>query len=766
VVNGVRLVPRFRLCGRYAVEHARRVHAKIRRQLLRYDDVTAVDVGFAIHETENRYENVLAIRIHVQAKKSAETLQDKGLPVFTDLRYLGVTAARAAVAKQGSGFRDPDEGSAPLRAQVLDDLSRLPEPDGGSVAFQAQDVDAPTRLRFPRHTDAKPDSNLRYYLKYPITGVTPGDLSAYCYRRSERPLEGEPPLDCDETYKTPIWCCERCGCSCDRLCKCCWCCCRCCDGKHEGGATKERPCAACHDPETYCRLAICGVPLDVVQASYFPSIVRHPGGDFDEGVFVDRIGTTNDLTDEENLLTGRGRVSPLVGGISVGSVNGQAGTLSAVVWDRTDGSACVLGNWHVLAGSNRAKVGQVCYQPAIFDGGTTDDVIGHLKRWHIGELGDAALAELDGSRFFASGEVLGLYHPIAGYRRPELNLELRKWGRTTGFTEGFIDGIELSTNIEYGEDQVRHFEHQFHVAPLLHAKDVSQRGDSGALLVTAYDLDDLDVIATGILQQRRPLLECLAEILGPPRADQPAPAKPDGGDPKPRCSIESIEALAEVVRELLESEARRCLKPLSTSPPDAGSELGAMIRLIQPALGGEPDCEGRAPDGVRAEAASGAGTTAQGGGTPKDDPAKKYEDFKHLLFLVLEEHGFDLKDIKAKKQAKEDRRARNAYYAVGMIFAGDTPGSPFGEFALASDISLLAKDLRFSLRPVFEPRSSFRRLRKRADGFDPDPGQGGHGRGRGPARQPGAQGADPRGGGPQPDGETLQSTGPGQSGGG
>lgn len=92
-----------------------------------------------------------------------------------------------------------------------------------------------------------------------------------------------------------------------------------------------------------------------------------------------------------------------------------------------------------------------------------------------------------------------------------------------------------------------------------------------------------------------------------------------------------------------------------------------------------------------------------------------------------------------------------------MIFAGDTPGSPFGEFALASDLEPLAKDLRISLRPIFEPRSSFRKLRSRPRRHRGSRGAGGAGGG---FLGPGALGSDPRGGGPQPDPEPAQSTGP------
>lgn len=397
-------------------------------------------------------------------------------------------------------------------------------------------------------------------------------------------------------------------------------------------------------PHSHCpRLQVCGVPLDIVQAKYFPSSLNS-GSEACDGVFAGAPQTSAELSNEEQLLTGRCRVNPLVGGISVGSVTGQAGTLSTIVWDRTDGTPCLLSNWHVLAGSAAAMIGQPCYQPALFDGGTEADTVAHLKRWHLGELGDAAIAELANARQYASGEIMGMWHPLAGYQDPELNMEVLKWGRTTGFTQGFVDGIHLATSIDYGNGMVRYFKDQFHIAPLYSGCDVSQVGDSGSLVLTCRKL-------------------------------------------VPLTKEEQAEALAEVA-----------------------------------ALSGKAQLE--------------------------SDPLKCFRQH-------LKELGFDVDAVEAAHKDKKRREKPHAYLIVGMIFAGDTPGSPFGEFALASNVRLLAKELQFSLRPVFEPRSSFRKVRTEPPGRGPDRDTGTRG-----SRAPGAQGIDPRGKGPQPDGESTV-TGPG-----
>ncbi len=129
------------------------------------------------------------------------------------------------------------------------------------------------------------------------------------------------------------------------------------------------------------------------------------------------------------------------------------------------------------------------------------------------------------------------------------------------------------------------------------------------------------------------------------------------------------------------------------------------------------------------------------------------------LLETLDQHANEL--IK-KRDEDASRDAIRAHYAVGMIFAGDTPGSPFGEFAVASDIQRLESVLRFSLRPVYEPRSSFRELRERPSGQ----GQQQRALRSNAGLNPGVQAADPRGGGPQPDLEPGQTSSGNRGGGG
>ena len=853
--------PGWSLRGELAIAHACKVLDKIQRQALSLEQVSAVDVGFLIWERKGEFGNFLAIRIHVNKKRPPEQLARMGLESFTRAAF-----AFADIGPPGPVLR---EGGRPYN---LD-----------SKCFQSERW---IHLMELLEREFAEDKDLWKGIgRYPIGGVSEDDLSIFCPR--------------------PI--------------------------------AETRTLADI-------RLCICGVPIDVVNAEYNPT-VTHPGGDADKGVFVRRPRRSNRLGNEEQLLIGRGRVNPLVGGVSVGSVSQQAGTLATIVWDRTDGTPCVLGNWHVLAGAT-PRVDQPVYQPAIFDGGTEGDVVAYLKRWHIGEEGDAAIAELSDNRCYASGEVLGLWHPISGYLPPRLNLEVRKWGRTTGFTQGFIDGIHLATNIDYGNGVVRSFRDQFHVAPLCPGEDVSQVGDSGSLVVTSLKPVELqEDLATlvgwlrdcsgqarrALCDEMRGTLECLIEeckqlespseinctglckiletalrsILavcgedtastkdeGNASAEDEAPKYTDGVpglcdviedeianldrkywilrelaaslarlatwlqhiyekycncNPDETAARKKLRAIAEDLREsysngskrqevltrledlalkklrqrnitcrqlaeLLEKteiearEARKCrsfcgiaieyfeqwrarccrilegegrcediceiLKLEDKCRFSACTDPAAVVDCIEKELEKKWTPKHKAKmkefEKKRDHADRGASQQEEGRGAGID-PDDLMKALKDLLANRTDELVDALRDsaetFRQRRKDKRDQEATRAYYAVGMIFAGDTPGSPFGEFAVASEISRLERELRFSLRPVFEPRSSFRELRERP----PRRGRGGGTLRSGSGLSPGEQSADPRGGGPQPDLEPAQSSagsGPGSGSGG
>lgn len=221
------------------------------------------------------------------------------------------------------------------------------------------------------------------------------------------------------------------------------------------------------------------VPIDVIEGNYGPVQLAE----------LPRPGMVQEIPKDPGAVNARRRLDPLVGGISIGSPETPAGTLGALVWDKTDGSVCILSNWHVLSGDPSAEAGVPCFQPGRLDQGRSSDVVAHLKRWSFDHQTDAAIAELNGSRRYCAGEILSLVQQITGDTPPYLGMVVKKYGRSTGPTWGFVDGLYFSSTIEYNDGIVQVFENQIHIAPTNKGDQISDAGDSGSVWVTRTESD-------------------------------------------------------------------------------------------------------------------------------------------------------------------------------------------------------------------------------------------------------------------------------------
>jgi endonuclease G, mitochondrial len=225
---------------------------------------------------------------------------------------------------------------------------------------------------------------------------------------------------------------------------------------------------------------------DVIHAVYGPY------GSRNSFLLEDPTSTLDLFSEEEQEQLPRFRVNPLAGGISIGSAF-SSGTLGALVWDRKDGSVCILSNWHILAGRPNASVGDPCFQPGLFDQGLGGDVVARLKRWSFGRHSDAALAQLDTNRRYCPGEILALPGAIGEAIEPKLRMVVYKIGRSTGFTAGFIDGLHFTSRIAFGNGIVQSFEDQIHIATYPLGRPLTEPGDSGAIWV-AEDPEGLKAV--------------------------------------------------------------------------------------------------------------------------------------------------------------------------------------------------------------------------------------------------------------------------------
>ncbi len=209
------------------------------------------------------------------------------------------------------------------------------------------------------------------------------------------------------------------------------------------------------------------------------------------------------------------RFRPAPGGVSVGHVAITAGTLGC--WVTKNGQKVILSNNHVLANSNDAEIGDPILQPGPFDGGNfPQDHIANLTqfvpisfegepsecqfanaviaffnagcrlinsstRYKVAKvqaednLVDAAIAApLDPAD--VKDEILNI-GPIQGTVEGELGMAIKKSGRTTGFTTGQIQQVDVTANVQYGAGQVARFTDK------LLAGAMSQGGDSGSAVL-------------------------------------------------------------------------------------------------------------------------------------------------------------------------------------------------------------------------------------------------------------------------------------------
>jgi len=213
-------------------------------------------------------------------------------------------------------------------------------------------------------------------------------------------------------------------------------------------------------------------PVDVLEATYVPA----------QRVIVDpeNVAAVNEAIDRTGVVT------PLIGGISCGNARVTAGTLAAIVFNRTDGSPHILSNWHVLAGSSDAAAGEEIWQPGRVDGGNSSHLVARLAKWRLNKDMDAAVAKLTGDRYYVR-DIIGL-HPVSGMEGAQLGMNVVKSGRTTGNTEGIVDGVSLSTSINYGGSTgTVAFRDMMHIVPRPPWPsvdyEVSAGGDSGSVWI-------------------------------------------------------------------------------------------------------------------------------------------------------------------------------------------------------------------------------------------------------------------------------------------
>ncbi|MFD6179177.1 MULTISPECIES: chymotrypsin family serine protease [unclassified Isoptericola] len=240
------------------------------------------------------------------------------------------------------------------------------------------------------------------------------------------------------------------------------------------------------------------------------SFVRKLAAEAGDSVDVRRTGRIRTLGAQVRppVVTARAlgetdRVRPLRPGVSIAHVDVTAGTLGAFVvkadgggTEGTDGARFVLSNYHVLAGSPSAQVGDVVVQPGPADGGRAPaDRVGTLAQVVPLTPGqpatvDAALALLDDGIETDPTYPVGAVTTTAAAAGGEA---VAKIGRTTALTQGRVTAIEMDdVVVGYGEELgALSFDNQIEVEGTGGA--FSRGGDSGSLVYRE------DGVAIGLL---------------------------------------------------------------------------------------------------------------------------------------------------------------------------------------------------------------------------------------------------------------------------
>jgi hypothetical protein len=209
---------------------------------------------------------------------------------------------------------------------------------------------------------------------------------------------------------------------------------------------------------------------------------------------------------------------PAMPGISIGHKNITAGTFGCVV--KKEGLSYILSNNHVLANSNDAEIGDEIYQPGVYDGGSSADLIAHLAEFvpivfggegtPPGNPPTCPIAKATAGAANIAAKSLGRKHrliavttseeankmdaaladPIepvnedivqigkpVGVIEAELGMPLQKYGRTTKYTTGEVMLIDATVSVQYGAGKIAQFDEQ------IVAGAMSAGGDSGSAVL-------------------------------------------------------------------------------------------------------------------------------------------------------------------------------------------------------------------------------------------------------------------------------------------
>jgi len=214
-----------------------------------------------------------------------------------------------------------------------------------------------------------------------------------------------------------------------------------------------------------------GIKTDVIEMEVYPQMLSQKVEDI--SVFAD---TTT--------------YSTLKGGISIGperTINGYVytGTLGCIAKDNTTNNPVLLSNFHVMCVDNNWNVGDYMCQPSRVDTGVPGtDRVGAIIRAVLSSKVDGAICSISGRPTDCSIVDIG---DVKGTASAVMNAAVKKRGRTTLLTEGFVDAINATINVNFGPSiGVKTFTNQIGIRPDTSVNPkFSQSGDSGSVVVNS-----------------------------------------------------------------------------------------------------------------------------------------------------------------------------------------------------------------------------------------------------------------------------------------
>jgi len=224
-----------------------------------------------------------------------------------------------------------------------------------------------------------------------------------------------------------------------------------------------------------------GVPV-VIRVTGEIFALCHNGGNDKKGCDGGG-GGGGDPTPSGECTSRTGHYRPACIGISTGHPAVTAGTIGARVKDG-QGNVFALSNNHVYADENQASIGDAVIQPGTYDGGSSPaDNIGTLSAFAPIVFSTSANNVVDAAIASTTTALLGNATPSDGYGTPKsqtiaasINQQVKKYGRTTGQTQGLVIAINATVNVGYDTGVARF------VGQII-TTNISAGGDSGSLVV-------------------------------------------------------------------------------------------------------------------------------------------------------------------------------------------------------------------------------------------------------------------------------------------